>query len=71
MGHISDRPQKRASTTFGIRRGDFGLGGGVPARSHLSLRAIEKTVGGTLGGAVGFELPVRAHARGQLSNRQR
>jgi hypothetical protein len=54
VGHISDRPQKRASITFGIRRGDFGLGGGVPARSHLSLRAIEKTVGGTLGGAVGF-----------------
>ena len=63
VGHISDRPQKRASITFGIRRGGCGLGGGVPARSHLSLRAIARTVGGTLDGAVGFELPVRGHAR--------
>ena len=48
VGHISDRPQKRAGVTFGIRRGDCGLGGGVPARSHLSLRAIARTFGGTL-----------------------
>jgi hypothetical protein len=42
----ADRPQKRASLTFGIRRGDCGLGDGVPARSHV--RAIARTVGGTL-----------------------
>jgi hypothetical protein len=48
VGHISDRPQKRTGVTFGIRRGDCGLGGGVPARGHLSLRAIARTFGGTL-----------------------
>jgi hypothetical protein len=48
VGHISDRPQKRASPTFGIRRGDCGLGDGVPSRSHLSLRAIARPFRGTL-----------------------
>jgi hypothetical protein len=48
VGHLSDRPQKRASITFGIRRSDRRLGGGLPARSDLSLRAIARTFGGTL-----------------------